>query len=70
MLDGLVGLTFEVRRPGKVASGGFTVTEVKGNKASIVDADNRPSTVSVWTLMRSWRDAAIVAAKPASLPLA
>ena len=51
MLDALVGMTFD--RSGSDCSR-FTVTGVDGNKVLVVDAEARPSTISVWSLMRSW----------------
>ena len=51
MLDALVGMTFD-RKGGDCSR--FTVMGVDGSKVLVVDADARPSTISVWSLMRSW----------------
>ena len=51
MLDALVGMTFD-RKGGDCSR--FTVTGVDGSKVLVVDGDSRPSTISVWSLMRSW----------------
>ena len=59
MLDGLVGHVFEVRHPNDVFRGRFTVTAVNGTMASVVDAENHQSTVSVWSLMRCWHNVTI-----------
>jgi hypothetical protein len=51
MLDALVGMTFD-RKGGGCSR--FTVTGVDGSKVLVIDGDARPSTISVWSLMRSW----------------
>jgi hypothetical protein len=65
MLDGLVGRVFKVMRPSDAFRCRFTVTAVSGNMASIVNAENHPSTVSVWSLMRCLQTASILLDVPA-----
>jgi hypothetical protein len=60
MLDRLVGHAFHVTRPNDAFRGRFTVTAVNGNMAAIVNAENLPSIVFVWSLMRGLHAATIL----------
>jgi hypothetical protein len=65
MLGGLVGHAFDVTGPNDVFGGRFAVTAVHGNMASIVNTENHPFTVSVWSVMRGVHTTTILADVPA-----
>jgi hypothetical protein len=67
MLDSLVGQTFEAK-PGDRSTRRFMVTAVKGQMASVVDAENHESEVSIWSLLHGLYTAAIRPERPGQDP--